>query len=91
VRVACRDCGGLLDVDYAWDQLPLPKSLDFFETKWARRDDPHCLSGVWRFHDLLPFAGKESIVTLGEGQTLLIPSDGVAKSAGPKPGRLHLQ
>ena len=39
-------------------------------------------SGVWRFHELLPFAPPESVVTVGEGQTLLQPSDGVAGYVG---------
>ncbi len=81
----------MLDVVYDWDQLPVPKSLEYFESKWARRDDPHCLSGVWRFHDLLPFARPEKIVTIGEGQTLLHVSDGVGQFIGLDAGQCHLQ
>ncbi len=81
----------MLDVAYDWNKLAPPKSLSFFEEKWARRSDPHCFSGVWRFHDLLPFAPVEKCVTVGEGQTLLHASDGVAKFVGSQPGRLHLQ
>jgi threonine synthase len=89
--VACPKCGNLLDVAYDWDRLPLPGSMAGFEAKWARRHEPHCLSGVWRFHDLLPFAPLDQCVTVGEGQTLLHPSDGVARYVGVKPGRLYLQ
>ncbi|MCE5269070.1 MAG: threonine synthase [Planctomycetaceae bacterium] len=91
VRVACQRCGNLLDVAYAWDKLPVPRSLTDFEPKWARRNDPHCFSGVWRFHDLLPFAPLPQCVTIGEGQTLLLGSEGVARYIGLTPGRLHLQ
>jgi threonine synthase len=91
VRVACGRCGGLLDAAYEWDKLPVPKSLSAFEQKWARRSDPHCLSGVWRFHELLPFAPLRECVTIGEGQTLLYASEGVARYVGVQPGRLHLQ
>lgn len=91
VRVACDRCGNLLDVAYPWDRLPVPTSLAEFEQKWSRRNDPHCFSGVWRFHDLLPFAPVEQCVTVGEGQTLLHASKGVAKYVGVTPGRLHLQ
>ena len=91
VLVACEKCGHLLDVRYDWDRLEVPPSLAWFEQKWARRSDPHCASGVWRFHDLLPFAPLEQCVTVGEGQTLLHASDGVARYAGVRPGRLHLQ
>ena len=76
---------------YEWDRLPVPKSLRDFQQKWARRDDPHAFSGVWRFHDLLPFAPVEQCVTIGEGQTLLQSSDGVGKYVGVRPGRLWLQ
>ena len=63
VKTSCDACGSLLDVAYDWDSLPVPKSLSFFEQKWSRRHDPLCLSGVWRFRDLLPFAPAEKIVT----------------------------
>jgi threonine synthase len=89
--VACRDCGGLLDVRYDWDRLPVPGSLAEIEKKWARRDLPHCASGVWRFHDLLPFAPVDQCVTVGEGQTLLHASDAVGRYVGMKPGRLLLE
>jgi threonine synthase len=71
VRTSCGDCGGLLDVEYDWDAAEVPKSLAAFEQKWSRRHDPLCLSGVWRFRELFPFAPAEKIVTIGEGQTLL--------------------
>ncbi|MHC4178256.1 MAG: threonine synthase [Planctomycetota bacterium] len=91
VRVACQKCGDLLDVVYDWERLRVTDSLRAFEQKWSRRGDPHCFSGVWRFHDLLPFVPVEQCVTVGEGQTLLRPSEGVAKYAGVRPGRLYLQ
>jgi len=91
IRVACDRCGNLLDVAYDWPRLRVPGALADFEQKWARRNDPHCFSGVWRFHDLLPFAPLRQCVTIGEGQTLLHPSEGVARYAGVTPGRLYLQ
>ena len=91
IRTACGRCGSLLDIRYEWDRLPVPVSLRAFESKWGRRNDPHCASGVWRFHDLLPFAPVEKCVTIGEGQTLLQSSDGVAQYVGVNSGRLHLQ
>lgn len=88
---SCDRCHGLLDVAYDWDHLPVPDSLCEFEKKWSRRNDPLCKSGVWRFRDLLPFAPPEKIVTIGEGQTLLAPSDGVAQYIGLQAGQLFLQ
>ena len=89
--MACPKCGNLLDVAYQWDRLEVPRSLREFEGQWARRGDPYCFSGVWRFHRLLPFAPLDRCVTVGEGQTLLIPSEGVARYVGIRPGQLYLQ
>ena len=91
VRVACGECGELLDVVYDWDRLRVPAALSDFEKKWGQRHDPHCFSGVWRFHPLLPFVPVQKCVTVGEGQTLLHPSEGVAQYVGLRSGRLHLQ
>ena len=91
VLTACSECGSLLDVAYDWDRTAVPASLRWFEEKWARRHDPLCRSGVWRFSELLPFAPAEKVVTIGEGQTPLHPSDGVARYAGINAGRLFLQ
>lgn len=91
VHVKCPTCGSLLDVEYDWNRLPVPHSLREFEAKWSRRLDPLALSGVWRFHELLPFADPEHVVTIGEGQTLLQPSDRVGRFVGSEPGRLLLQ
>ncbi|NLE39742.1 MAG: pyridoxal-phosphate dependent enzyme, partial [Pirellulaceae bacterium] len=88
---ACPKCGNLLDVLYDWDRLSPPTTLSAFERKWAERSNPACLSGVWRFHDLLPFAPVDQCVTIGEGQTLLHCSDGVGRFVGMKPGCLFLQ
>ena len=80
-----------MDVAYDWQRLRTPKSLSAFEEKWSQRADPHCASGVWRFHELLPFMPLEHCVTVGEGQTLLAESAAVADYVGVRPGRLHLQ
>jgi len=87
----CPRCGSLLDIQYDWDRLPVPKSMSEFEAKWLRRYDPLCFSGVWRFHELLPFAKPEQVVTIGEGQTLLQHAPAVAKFVGLSGGKLHLQ
>lgn len=91
VRVACDRCGDLLDVEYDWDRLQPPDSLRYFEQWWGQRRVPTRFSGVWRFHELLPYASIESLVTVGEGQTLLQQSDGVGAYIGLKSGRLHLE
>jgi threonine synthase len=87
----CPKCGGLFDVAYDWNKLPVPKSLRHFEAKWADRADPLNFSGIWRFRDLLPFAPPEKIMTIGEGQTILQKADIVAEYVGLNPGCLFLQ
>ncbi len=91
VAFACPECGDLLDVVYDWDRLPVPSSLTDFEARWAERRDPLNFSGVWRFRDLLPFAPREKVVTIGEGQTLLQAADKVGEFVGMEPGQLFLQ
>lgn len=87
----CPRCGGLLDVAYDWNKLPVPSSLKHFESKWATRSNPLDFSGVWRFRELLPFAPDDKIVTIGEGQTLCQRADAVGAYCGMSPGRVFLQ
>ncbi len=91
ISFTCPTCGGLVDVAYDWARLTPPKSLQAFEAKWAERSNPLSFSGVWRFHELLPFAKPEHVMTIGEGQTILQRADGVAEYVGLAPGRLFLQ
>lgn len=91
VLAGCPACGDLLDVEYEWDRLPVPKSLREFEARWGRRNEPLEFSGVWRFRQLLPFAPDATIVTIGEGQTMLRNAPAVAAYCGMNPERLFLQ
>ncbi len=95
VHVGCRKCGSLLDISYQWDKLPVPKSLSFFEHRWATKGiDGGRLdfSGVWRFRELMPYYRTEDdIVTIGEGRTQLQQADLLARQVGMKPGKLFLQ
>lgn len=91
VRVACAACGDLLDVAYDWSRARPPSSLKYFEQMWSQRHDRLRFSGLWRFHELLPFARPDQVVTIGEGQTLLQQADAVAPFVGLNPGRLYLQ
>ncbi len=91
VLTSCPSCGGLLDIEYEWDKLPVPNSLKDFEAKWGERANPTSFSGVWRFHELLPFVEKDKCKTIGEGQTLLQKADKVAPFVGMNAGNLFLQ
>jgi len=85
------ECGSLLDVKYDWKSGPAPESWAIFQDKWAQRFDPLARSGVWRFHELLPFALREQVVTVGEGQTILQQADTVSRYVGMESGNLFLQ
>ncbi len=87
----CPDCGELLDAQYDWDKIPVPGKLSDFSQRWATRDNPLDLSGVWRFRELLNFCDDKYKVSIGEGQTILQQNDAVAKYVDMKPGRLFLQ
>jgi len=96
VKVACTKCGSLLDILYDWSRLSVPKSLGFFEHRWATKgtgiQGRLDFSGVWRFRELMPFYRTDAdIVTIGEGRTQLQQADLLAKRMGMKPGKLHLQ
>ncbi|MDZ4686439.1 MAG: threonine synthase, partial [Planctomycetaceae bacterium] len=88
---ACPACGNLLDLEYDWNRVPVPKSLKEFEARWSTRRNPLDCSGVWRFRELLPFAKDADIVTIGEGQTILQSSAAVGKFVGMNADRLFLQ
>ena len=87
----CPRCGDLLDVQYDWSRLPVPTHIADFERRWSERHERLRFSGVWRFHELLPFAAPEKVVTVGEGQTLLQQADAVGTYVGLNPGQLYLQ
>ena len=96
VHVACPKCGALLDIKYDWNRLPVPRSLAYFEHRWATKgtevEGRLDFSGVWRFREMLPFFKNESdIVTIGEGRTMLQTNDLLGKYVGMKPGTLQLQ
>jgi len=91
VRVECPKCGDLLDVAYDWERLRPPQDWGHFQRKAGDRLNRLNFSGVWRFHELLPFAPPECVVTIGEGQTLLQTADRVGSYIGLQPGRLFLQ
>jgi len=91
VIFACPVCGDLVDVEYDWDRLTIPDSLAWFESRWASRQNPLDLSGVWRFRELIPFCPEQNYVTVGEGQTLLQQNNGAAAYVNSQPGRVYLQ
>ena len=72
----CSKCGELLEVIYpAWDSASTPSPASLKQV-WQERKLSVCaedLSGVWRFREVLPHVEPHNIVTLGEGNTPLLP------------------
>ncbi len=95
VLVRCPKCGNLLDVRYDWNRVAVPKSLKDFSERWStpgRSLEARAnFSGVWRFRELLPFAGLEDLVTVGEGRTMLQQADQIAERLGFNREHLFLQ
>src|SRR5712691_3833895 len=67
----CPSCGGLLDIVLKTDTETDPRALRAAWTSRLASFDPRDRSGVWRYRELLPFAGDAPIVTLAEGNTPL--------------------
>ena len=88
---ACPRCGELLDIEYDWDRVPVPRSLREFDARGGCCNQPLNFSGVWRFRELLPFAPENQVVTIGEGQTILQPSMPLARYVGVNDDCLFLQ
>ena len=87
----CPKCGDLLDAQYDWNKIDVPKRLADFGKRWANRQERLDLSGVWRFRELLNFCDDKYKVSIAEGQTILQPNDEVGKYAGMNAGRVFLQ
>jgi threonine synthase len=81
----------LVDVQYEWDRVALPRRLSDFPKLWGDRNTPLRRSGVWRFHELLSFVPEKSVVTVGEGQTILQQAHGLSEYVGIDVGNLFLQ
>jgi len=91
VLFKCPACGDLLDTQYNWDKIRVPKKLSDFAQRWANKNNPLDFSGVWRFRELLNFCQDQYKVTIGEGQTILQRNDAVGRYADMQPGHLYLQ
>ena len=87
----CPRCGDLLDIQYNWDKISIPKKLGDFGRRWASRENRLDFSGVWRFRELLDFCPDLHKVTIGEGQTILQQNTLIARYLGMRPEGLYLQ
>src|SRR6185369_17619459 len=79
----CPACGGLLDVQYEFDQSNNAGRLKAMFKERRLADTELDRSGVWRFRELLPFVHDLSrVVTLGEGNTPIYQAPRSASYAG---------
>src|ERR1051325_10865111 len=78
----CPSCGSLLEARYS--APPLPAAM--LKTLWKGRrtsNTPLDQSGVWRYREMIPFLDNyDSVVTLREGNTPLLPARRAAEYAG---------
>src|SRR5206468_8948259 len=78
----CPRCGALLEARYSGPHLPAP----MLKTLWRGRrtsNEPLDQSGVWRYREMIPFLDHyESVVTLREGNTPLLPALKAAQYGG---------
>jgi threonine synthase len=78
----CGKCSELLEVVYPeWAGAPREFASRLKQIWKERRGSPLAenLSGVWRFRELLPQVDRPSIVTMGEGNTPLLPIERSAR------------
>jgi threonine synthase len=78
----CTQCSELLEVVYPeWASAPPGFALRLKEIWRERRGSslPENSSGVWRFRELLPQVERHNVVTMGEGNTPLIPLQKTAR------------
>jgi threonine synthase len=78
----CPQCGSLLEVSYSGDPMP----AHMLKTLWRGRrtsNAPLDQSGVWRYREMIPFLDSyNSVVTLREGNTPLLPAPKAAQYGG---------
>src|SRR6266571_2672453 len=78
----CLRCGSLLETAYSGQRTP-PQLL---KTLWRGRrtsNAPLDQSGVWRYREMIPFLDNyDSVVTLREGNTPLLPARKAAQYGG---------
>ncbi len=78
----CPKCGALLEASYSGERTPAL----ILKTLWRSRrtsNTPLDQSGVWRYREMIPFLDNyDSVVTLREGNTPLLPSLKAAQYGG---------
>lgn len=74
IATKCPKCGGIMEVRYDYSGLDIDRAFEA-----PRGATP---AGIWRFRDFLPLEDEANIVTLGEGNTPLLPSGALGKELG---------
>jgi threonine synthase len=73
VNTFCVDCQSPLLADYDWETVRGEVDRDEFHSR------PR---GMWRWHEVLPVRHPENVVTLGEGDSVLLPVPNLGEKLG---------
>lgn len=88
----CPECRDLLDIGYDFGAID-PDELKVVFRARRTSNHPMDISGVWRYREVLPFDQRDypNVVSLGEGNTVLLETPHAAEYAGIKNLRIkHL-
>lgn len=87
--IQCSDCGTIFLADQVHTfcpecQAPLLVNYDLSAARQhVDRDEIHARQkGMWRWHELLPVREPQNMITLGEGDTALLPLSRVGEMLG---------
>jgi threonine synthase len=81
-RTSCPECDGLLDVMFHATPGRAAELRRQFSDRLSISGEPHHVSGVWRYAELIMSASPATIVSFPEGNTPLLHSERVASWAG---------
>lgn len=73
IHTFCPDCNSTLIVNYDLDSVR--KHID-------RNEISHRTKNMWRWHEVLPILDKKNQITLGEGDTPLLPVNNLGATLG---------
>ncbi len=75
-------CGGRIDIEF---------DLELLKDVITRQLLEHRKGGLWKYFELMPLRRRESIVTLGEGGTPLLPANQLGEKMGLKGLQLKIE
>jgi threonine synthase len=85
--LVCPVCGAIFDPQLPQTfctgcASPILAQYDLSLIQLERQQVSRCARGIWRWHELLPVDDVQHFLTLGEGDTPLLPADNLARKLG---------